>query len=264
MGYPTFPGKHALAPFISPSEYREYLRSNFGWEGLPELAGTILTFQPSFFREVVRTRRWERLKVPTSALGEYYTLDTPGGAVGLSGGFGVGAPAATNRLEDIGASGCARFVAIGFAGGLQPGMHAGDLVLCDRAIRDEGVSHHYAPWAKYATPSRLLTARLHEVMVAAGLDHRTGPTWTIDTPYRETVDELRRYQQEGVLTVEMEAAALATVCKVRDFEFATAFTISDSLADPEWRPQFHHDAAAIGLAHLLEAAIAALTTTEPD
>jgi len=259
MGYPTYEGKHALAPFISPSEYQEYLRANFGWAGLPPLVGTILTFQPSFFREVVKAQGWERLRVPTSALGDYYIMQTSGGAVGLSGGFGVGAPAATNRLEDIGASGCTHFVAIGFAGGLQPRLHAGDVVLCDRAIRDEGVSHHYAPWAKYATPSATLTARLHEAMATAGLEHRSGATWTIDTPYRETVEELRRYQQEGVLTVEMEAAALATVCQVRGFEFATAFTISDTLADPEWRPQFHHDAAAIGLARLLDAAIAALT-----
>ena len=34
---------------------------------------------------------------------------------------------------------------------------------------------------------------------------------TIDAPYRETVAEARRYRRQGVLTVEMEAAALFAV-----------------------------------------------------
>ena len=35
------------------------------------------------------------------------------------------------------------------------------------------------------------------------------PTWTTDAPYRETVEEITRYRGEGILTVEMEAAALS-------------------------------------------------------
>jgi len=32
-----------------------------------------------------------------------------------------------------------------------------------------------------------------------------GTSWTIDAPYRETVAEAKKYQKEGVTTVEMEA-----------------------------------------------------------
>jgi uridine phosphorylase len=43
---------------------------------------------------------------------------------------------------------------------------------------------------------------------------RAGKVWTTDAPYRETDAQLRAWASEGVLAVEMQAAAL--------FAFATA------------------------------------------
>ena len=51
-----------------------------------------------------------------------------------------------------------------------------------------------------------MTAALGTAMRQAGLRFLAGHSWTIDTPYRETIDEVRHYQAEGVLCVEMEAA----------------------------------------------------------
>ena len=64
-------------------------------------------------------------------------------------------------------------------------------------------------------------------------------TWTIDTPYRETIDEVRHYQADGVLTVEMEAAALFAVGVHRGVDVAAAFVISDLLTEDRWHGQFH-------------------------
>ncbi len=102
---------------------------------------------------------------------------------------------------------CSSFVSVGTAGSLQRDLDIGDLVLCEAAIRDEGVSHHYLPPAKLATAAAPLNAALGAAMKQAGLRFRAGTSWTIDTPYRETVAEARQYQAEGVLCVEMEAAA---------------------------------------------------------
>lgn len=223
----------------------------------------ILTFQNSFFRQIVSSGGWHRLDSPSSALGDFHVLETEGGLVGITGGFGVGSPAATNRLEDIAASGPRRFIAIGYAGTLQPDLRIGDVVLCERAIRDEGVSHHYVEPGRYSFPSAGLTASLVERLSAAGVAHRVGTTWTIDTPYRETLEELRHYRSEGVLTVEMEAAALAAVAQFRGLDFATAFAVSDSLTDSQWRPQFHHEDATAGLEALLKAAMDTLLASGP-
>jgi purine-nucleoside phosphorylase len=71
-----------------------------------------------------------------------------------------------------------------------------------------------------------------------GVAFQRGATWTIDAPYRETVDEVRHYRANGVLTVEMEAAALFAVATVRGVEAASAFVLSDLLGETEWMPDF--------------------------
>ena len=93
---------------------------------------------------------------------------------GTVGGFGFGAPVATYLLENFIALGTTEFISIGTAGGLQPGCRAGDVVLCDMAIRDEGVSHHYVASAKYAEASETLTAKLAQELRSADLTFSRG------------------------------------------------------------------------------------------
>jgi uridine phosphorylase len=131
----------------------------------------------------------------------------------------------------------------------------GDLVMCDRAVRDEGVSHHYVPPARYSSPSSALTAAYAARLGAAGYTFRTGSTWTIDAPYRETVEELRHYRDEGVLTVEMEAAALFAVAEHRGLEVASAFVLSDLLTEVEWTPEFGSPEIERGLGTLVRIGI---------
>ena len=58
----------------------------------------------------------------------------------------------------------------------------------------------------------------------------------------------------------MEAAALFAVAEVHGLRLASAFVISDSLADLVWGPRFHDPAVQDGLIGLYQAAVAALTT----
>jgi len=67
-------------------------------------------------------------------------------------------------------------------------------VLCEAAVRDEGVSHHYLPAGRLATAPAEMTAVLGAALRESALAFRTGVSWTIDTPYRETVAEARHYQ----------------------------------------------------------------------
>ena len=134
--------------------------------------------------------------------------------------------------------------------------------MCQSAIRDEGVSHHYLPAARLATAPAAIQAALAAALRQAGVGYRGGTSWTIDAPYRETVAEARRYQAEGVLCVEMEAAALFAVAQVRGLQVAAAFAISDSLADLAWDPQFHGPQVEAGLVLLYEAALTALLAIE--
>jgi uridine phosphorylase len=260
--YPNFAGKHAEEAMFTPADFAAYLRRAGALDSYQPPAGVVLCYQRSLYRHVLQA---EGLKSPErqGALHRLLLLPSTGGRVGLLGQFGIGAPAAAAALEELAAMGTRAFVSVGTAGSLQLDLNIGDLVLCHGAIRDEGVSHHYLPSAKLATAHGGMTAALGAALRQAGAPFRAGSSWTIDTPYRETVAEARHYQAEGVLCVEMEAAALFAVGEVRGLQVTSACTISDSLADLVWNPQFHGPQVQAGLITLYQAAVSALQAGAP-
>jgi uridine phosphorylase len=253
--YPNFAGKHGHEAVFSPAEVVAGLTAN-GSVLAPD--AVVLTYQP-FLLDELRARG---VQPATGYPGPWRSLwFTGGGActIAVVGGFGIGAPAATTVLEELIALGAREFISIGSAGCLQPGCGFGDAVVCTGAIRDEGVSHHYAPAEKFARPSETLTGRLARALTVDGTAPRSGLTWTIDTPYRETVAEARSYQAEGVVCVEMEAAALFTVGRYRGVDVAAAFVISDHLlAEDRWTHAFGTPALRQASIRLLDAALHAL------
>ena len=178
--------------------------------------------------------------------------------VGAIGGFGFGAPATCVFLEHLIAWGVKRYLSIGTAGSLQRDIGIGDLVVCNRAIRDEGTSHHYQAPSKYADASGDMTARLVAVLDRNKIPYRVGTSWTTDAPYRETRAEVLRYQQEGVAAVDMEASALFTIGELRGIDIGAMFTISDSLAGMEWRPMHKSVEIQQGLEALYRVALECL------
>jgi uridine phosphorylase len=259
--YPNFAGKHGNEAIFSPAEVVANLTANG-----PVLApdAVILTYQP-FLLDQLR----ERGVQPTTGYpGPWRSLwFTGGGArtIAVVGGFGIGAPAATTVLEELIALGAREFISIGTAGCLQPRCGFGEAVVCNGAIRDEGVSHHYTRTEKFAWPSEMLTRRLAQALTVDGTTPQQGLTWTIDAPYRETVAEARSYQAEGVVCVEMEAAALFTVGQYRGVDVAAAFVISDHLlAEERWTHAFGTPTLRQASIRLLDAALHALSGQGPS
>ncbi len=256
MPYPNLRGKHRHEAIVSPAAHLSYLRS-IEASPVPDKSpeAWILTYQRSLFDWILESEQAERIRHDSA-------LVSRGDArIGVAGRFGFGAPVAVLTLEVLIAAGARRIISIGTAGALQGDLHAGDLVLCEKAIRDEGVSHHYLPAARYAASSAELTDDLAEGLASAGCAFKRGAAWTIDTPFRETVEEARRYRDENVLAVEMEAAALFAVGAVRGVQVACAFSISDLLEDGGWKPQFHLAQTAEGLRTLYTVAAATLAAS---
>lgn len=177
---------------------------------------------------------------------------------------GFGGPTAVMTLEELIAYGITRFVNLGAAGGLQQDMNIGDIVVCERAIRDEGTSHHYLPDEKYVHSSQELTADLCEAALSKGIPFRKGTTWTTDAPYRETIEELEYYRNEGVQTVEMEASALFAVGAYRGVRVSSIFAISDILSEEGWNQGYHSDEKMDGLKQIFEAALETLVLNTDD
>jgi len=186
------------------------------------------------------------------------TLERTGHRVGVVGNIGFGAPMAASVVEEFVALGATHFIAIGTAGALQPGFDVGHPIVCERAVRDEGVSHHYLPSAKYVGASPRLAAALVAELTNRGVAHSSGASWTTDALFRETEDEVQHYRTEGVLCVEMEAAALFAVGSYRRVETASVFVVSDSLADVVWQPRWDSGEVRAALTGVYEAAVSVL------
>jgi uridine phosphorylase len=161
-------------------------------------------------------------------------------------------------LEELAAFGIKKFVNLGTAGGLQQNMNIGDIVICDRAIRDEGTSDHYLPVEKFAFPCPELTENLCTVFERKGIQYSKGTSWTTDAPYRETIEELRQYRSDGVATVEMEASALFAVSAYRGVSVSAVFAISDILSEDDWNQGYHSAEKLEGLKKIFEVTLETL------
>jgi len=150
----------------------------------------------------------------------------------------IGASAAVTTLEELIVCGAKLIFEVGFAGGLQPSLEPGSVVVIDEAFRDEGTSRHYFPAQVKALPSNRLKKMLIDELVRVKLEHSVGSVWSIDAVYRETCRKFRKFRKSGVLCVDMETSAVFTVAKYRGVEAVSVQVISDVLSEIEWQPHF--------------------------
>jgi len=241
MSFPNFKNKHAKEPVFTPREFLEYQRrrGKVLKKKIPD--GVIFVYSSRLLDYILKHNKTEKIK--DYFYGTFYSLKNTDSRIGIVAGFGIGAPVVVTLMEELIASGVKRFISIGEAGTLQKNLKIGSIVVCEKAIRDEGTSHHYLKPSKYAYASRSLTQKIEQVLLGNNEKYVVGTSWTIDAPYRETVAEARKYQKEGVATVEMEAAAIFAAARYRKVEAGAIFTVSDSLAELKWKPKFHRSAA---------------------
>ena len=144
---------------------------------------------------------------------ELYDLDADGTTVGVV-GCAVGASFAVLVAEQLFASGCRLLASVTSAGQIAPAGEPPYFVLIDRALRDEGTSYHYLPPGPYAMIQADLLA-----IIRSGLPDSIsvvqGGAWTTDAPFRETGESIAFSRSEGLIAVEMEAAALYAFAQAR-------------------------------------------------
>jgi len=256
MPYPNYPDKYKAESVLNPQDILAYRRRLGSLPGVPPPAAILLCLQhglPERLRRRFPLRRVGRL------MGDLYLLKRSGGRVGVMANFGIGAPLMAALCEELIAWGARRLVSMTWAGGLQPDLRPGDIVVCNQAIRDEGTSHHYLPPGRQVQADDRLVAALVSALQEGGWACRTGVTWTTDAPYRETREEVLQYQAEGVQTVEMESAALLAVAKARGVQATTVCVVGDSLANLRWEAPPDTRVVERGLEAVYAAAIQVLS-----
>ncbi len=142
---------------------------------------------------------------------------------------GIGpASAAITMVEACQCSPEATFIRVGSSGGLQHHINAGDLVVTEKALRDEDTTCHYAGPEVEATADPDVCAALGKACRMLGYPYHVGLTCTTSDFYAgqgrvvpgfPTLDPERveRMRREGILNFEMEMSVFLTLARVSSF-----------------------------------------------
>ena len=159
--------------------------------------------------EQASTRLGDRRLVARSREYVSYTGRHRGEEIGIV-SHGVGSAGATVCFEELCRSGVRRLIRAGTAGGMQPSIRAGGLVIVRGAARDDGATARLVPAGFPALADTDVVIALRAAAVAAGRDVHEGVVLTSDLFYPHSVlgSDLSMWQRSGVVAVEMECAAL--------------------------------------------------------
>ena len=160
------------------------------------------------------TRRSERSPTWACYHSTLDVFDLDGREVGIV-PVAVGAPYAVLIAEELFASGCGLLISVTSAGRVAaPPKH--ERVHGDRAGLARRGHEPPLPVAVALQPARAdLRAALAELEIE-GVHLLRGDSWTTDAPFRETSSALAARRVEGILAVEMEAAALYAYAEADD------------------------------------------------
>ncbi len=234
--WPILDGKDYSAPSVfQPEALLREARRQKGLPLLPVPDICILDPDGDIVRHLKRTGSGHPYEGWACYHTELLTFHLEGvGQVGIV-GCAVGASFAVLVAEQLFASGCKLLISVTSAGQITDNGPTPYFILIDRALRDEGTSHHYLP------PSVFLDAPNPTLLghIARALSKRCdvvvhrGATWTTDAPYRETEIAIKAARARGALAVEMEAAALYAFASARHRSVICFAHVTNSMAQTE-------------------------------
>jgi uridine phosphorylase len=165
---------------------------------------------------------------------EYLTYTGWHGGIRVSAtSTGIGCPSAAIAVEELANIGARVFIRVGSTGALQEGMHIGDLVIATGAMKGEGTSRFYVPdtvpaVADLKVASSLVTAA-QDLSSQLSFDYHVGLVASDDAFYGETPDYIEKLNRLRILSVEMEASAIFTICHMRGLQGGMIAAVSGNL-----------------------------------
>lgn len=137
-------------------------------------------------------------------------------------------------MEELHAQGVEKFIIFGNCGVLDSKIEDCSIIIPTMAYREDGASYHYVPESDTIPMNPKYVNEFIEILNKYDFDYIKAPTWTTDAFYRETKNKIKRYQELGVKTVEMEGASIAAVCKYMNVDYFTFYYAGDNLDSVEW------------------------------
>lgn len=150
----------------------------------------------------------------------------------------AGADARRARIlaRDLAEAGCVALASFGLAGGLDPVLRSGDVILADRVAGDDVILQADRAWH-----ARARTLLRGEAGLAVGL--LTGMDAMVGTPE----EKCRLREKTGAIAVDMESPVVAAVARQFDLPFLAIRVIAD-VADrsvPAWLSGVISEAGAV-------------------
>ena len=173
--------------------------------------------------------------VAHDAANEYpvYKVNYEGTEIGLL-NMPVGASSAVGCMEDVFQFGVEKVVLFGTCGVMDASIKDCSVIVPNCAVREEGVSFHYAPPANEIEVNAGVKDKFVELLKEINCRYTEGKVWTTDGFYRETVDKVERRKQMGCIAVDMECSAMAAVAQFRNKEVMQFFYAADVVDKEKW------------------------------
>ncbi len=149
-------------------------------------------------------------------------------------GCAVGASFAVLVAEELFACECQFLISMTSAGQIIPlNRRLPYFVLIKKALRDEGTSYHYLSPSQYSHIDKKLLEVIGHGLEKSSVAVCIGASWTTDAPFRETEYATEYARSEGILAVEMEAAALYAFASVKNKSIVCLAHVTNQMGNPQ-------------------------------
>jgi len=201
--------------------------------GMPKLAVTCYSYKT--FGRMLEKVGGEQIAVIKNANGENPVYKTSYKdkeiAIYMS---DMGAAGAGADLDELYAMGVERVIMFGSCGVLDRTIEDCSIIIPNSAVRDEGLSYHYAPPSDEISVNPKYMPEFVELLKEVGCSYRVGKVWTTDAFYRETKAKVARRKEQGCICVDMECSAVTAVAQFRRKEIFQFFQAADNLDGVAW------------------------------
>lgn len=229
---PLFDRIHTDKPVFLPGNMLESARIQKNLPPLKVPEGCLLDFDGELLDHLVATGQAEQEPSWPCFHTRLYRWRVDALEFGIVGGT-VGASFAVLVAEELFALGCKALVTISSAGLIAENLHPPLFLLINQALRDEGTSYHYLPPARFSLASPSLVDAVARSLRDATVVFSQGSSWTTDAPFRETAELIAARRKEGIVAVEMEAAALLAMGRALKKPVVCLAHITNSMATRE-------------------------------
>lgn len=200
---------------------------------MPKIA--VCCFEGKTFYRLVELLNGELIAATKNANGDepIYKVTYKGKEIALV-MLDVGASGAGGQLEELFVLGVEKVIVYGSCGVLYEDIDDCSIIIPNSAVRDEGLSYHYAPPSDEIEVNPKYIPDFIALLDEFKVGYKVGKTWTTDAFYRETRAKMEKRKEQGCICVEMECSALAAVTAFREKELFQFFYTADCLDGTKW------------------------------